>query len=454
MDNSRVRKINSIQPRGGDSVVYLMSRDQRINDNFALIEAQNHALAEKSPLIVMFNLFPKTGIRCLQHYDFMVEGLKEVQENLAKLNINFLVTFGDAKENMKIVVERFQPSAIYFDYSPLHAPTETRKKIAAEIDIPCYLVDTHNIIPVWMTSDKEEHAAYTIRPKIQKLLDTYLHEPSKVQKHEFSLKEKIEGPNWESLISKLEVKPLEHYQTEFIPGENAALEVLETFIQKKLENYAEKRNEPTEDAQSNLSIYLHFGQIHALRAALEVNKFFHENKSNTKIAEGRKAFLEEIIVRKELADNFCTYNRNYDNFNGLKDWTKKTLNEHRSDKREQIYTLEQLETAQTYDEAWNAAQIQMLRTGKMHGYMRMYWAKKIGEWTQTPEKAIEYTIYLNDKYSFDGYEPNGYVGILWSIGGLHDRAWQENPVIGKIRPMSFNGLKRKFDVRGYIEAWK
>jgi deoxyribodipyrimidine photo-lyase len=197
---------------------------------------------------------------------------------------------------------------------------------------------------------------------------------------------------------------------------------------------------------SNLSPYLHFGQISAQRIALETYKRKHN-------IETKDAFLEELIVRRELSDNFCFYNKNYDSFDGFPEWAKKTLNEHRKDKREFTYNLEQFEKAKTHDDLWNAAQIEMVKTGKMHGYMRMYWAKKILEWTETPEEALEFSIYLNDKYELDGRDPNGYTGCAWSIGGVHDRAWTERPVFGKIRYMNYNGAKRKFDVKRYIQKY-
>ena len=229
-----------------------------------------------------------------------------------------------------------------------------------------------------------------------------------------------------------------------MPGENFAMEALKNFLENKFDKYSEERNDPTKDGQSNLSPYLHFGQISAQRIALEVKKFGGNEKSE-------KAFLEELIIRRELSDNFCFYNKNYDSFTGFHNWAQQTLNAHKDDKREFIYTKEEFERAETHDDMWNAAQKELIKTGKMHGYMRMYWAKKILEWTNTPQYALNIAIYLNDKYELDGRDPNGYAGCAWSIGGVHDRAWTERPVFGKIRYMNYNGCKRKFDVNAYIE---
>ncbi|MCB0746671.1 MAG: deoxyribodipyrimidine photolyase, partial [Ignavibacteriae bacterium] len=257
---------------------------------------------------------------------------------------------------------------------------------------------------------------------------------------------KLKSIDWDLIYKTLKidnsVKPIE----EFTPGENAANKVLQNFIDIKLKKYSTYRNDPNKNGVSNISPYLHFGQISAQRIALILQQFENEDESIS-------SYLEELIIRRELSDNFCYYNSNYDNFDGFPDWAKLSLNQHRKDKREYVYTLEEFELAKTHDDLWNAAQLEMLNTGKMHGYMRMYWAKKILEWTKFPEQAMEFGIYLNDKYELDGRDPNGYVGLAWSIGGVHDRAWGERAVFGKIRYMNYNGCKRKFDVKNYINKY-
>ena len=180
---------------------------------------------------------------------------------------------------------------------------------------------------------------------------------------------------------------------------------------------------------------------------------FQEIKSSSLSNSDKDVFLEELIVRRELSDNFCEYEPSYDYFEGFHPWAKKTLNQHREDKRDYLYTRGKFEYAETHDPLWNAAQNQMRLAGKMHGYMRMYWAKKILEWSPSPEIALQVAIDLNDKYELDGRDPNGYAGIAWSIGGVHDRAWFDRPVYGKIRYMNFNGCKSKFNVQKYIELY-
>ncbi len=424
-----------------------MSRDQRVQDNHALLIAQQHAIHEKIPLIVFFNLFTKLGIRIFQQFEFMIEGLQEVEQNLQELHIPFIVETGNAQENIEKLVSKLEPSALFFDFSPLRESQKLKKDLAEKVSIPCFEVDTHNIIPIWVTSEKEEWAAYTIRPKIHKKLSDWLIEPDKTQKHPFpsTISQKND---WKELLNKVEAQKIEGYNPIFKPGEKAAHETLQTFIENKLEKYNEYRNDFSKDYQSNLSPYLHFGHISSLRIALTVRKLVESS-----FKESIDSFLEELIVRKELSDNFCFYNQNYDNFDGLKPWAQKTLLKHIDDPRPNIFSKEQLEFAQTYDPAWNAAQIQLITTGKIHGYMRMYWAKKILEWTQTPQQALEYANFLNDKYHLDGYDPNGYVGILWSIGGVHDRPWFERDIFGQVRYMNLKGLQRKFDVNTYIEMY-
>ena len=215
------------------------------------------------------------------------------------------------------------------------------------------------------------------------------------------------------------------------------------FLEHKLVGYERDRNDPNIDGQSGLSPYLHFGQISAQRVALEVLKGMKD----------AGAFLEELIVRKELSDNYCYYNQHYDDMQGFPAWAIKSLAEHEKDRREYLYTQQELEKARTHDDLWNAAQNEMLQTGKMHGYMRMYWAKKILEWTESPAAALRAAIYLNDRYELDGRDANGYAGIAWSLGGLHDRAWKERAIFGKVRYMSYKGAKSKFDVQSYIKKY-
>merc|ERR1712048_10230 len=228
------------------------------------------------------------------------------------------------------------------------------------------------------------------------------------------------------------------------PGTDAGLSMLHHFIYKKLKIFDKDRNNPCMDALSNLSPFYHFGQVSTARAAMEVQK------CKGKYKEAVEGYLEELIVRRELSDNFCFFNEKYDQLEGATAWAQTTLNAHANDEREYVYALNEFEEYRTRDDLWNAAQKQLVVEGKMHGFLRMYWAKKILEWTQSPKEALKFAIYLNDRYSIDGRDPNGYVGCMWSICGIHDQGWKERPVFGKIRYMNYNGCKRKFDVAMFV----
>jgi deoxyribodipyrimidine photo-lyase len=220
----------------------------------------------------------------------------------------------------------------------------------------------------------------------------------------------------------------------------AAQELLMGFIRENLDRYPAYRNDPVAGVLSCMSPYLHFGQISPLSIALNIL----ETKSPS-----AGTYLEELIVRRELSMNFVHYNPLYDEFSGLPDWARKTLLSHSGDLREYTYRFSEFESARTHDPFWNAAQREMVLTGKMHGYMRMYWGKKILEWSETPEEAYRTALALNNRYELDGRDPNGYAGIAWCFG-KHDRAWQERPVFGKIRYMNAAGLNRKFDAARYV----
>lgn len=426
-------------------VAYWMSRDQRSRDNWALLFAQSLALERRVPLIVFFCLAPAFLGAALRQYGFMLRGLKEVEESLAERSIPFILVKGEPPEAVPDFIKRHKVSELVIDFDPLKIKRGWRYAVASRIGIPFHMVDAHNIVPCRIASSKQEFAARTFRPRIQAKLEDFLTDFPRLRRHPHHSGIKAVFAI-EETISELEIDRTVKEADWLKPGESEAQKALEGFIEKKLDKYADDRNDPTKDGQSNLSPYLHFGQISAQRVALEIIR-------NGAEGEGKKAFLEELIVRKELSDNFCHYNHDYDSVRGFPAWAKKTLDAHSGDRRELLFSLDELENARTYDQLWNASQMQMVKTGKMHGYMRMYWAKKILEWSGAPEAALGNAIYLNDKYELDGRDPNGYAGIAWAIGGVHDRAWAERKVTGKIRYMSYKGSRSKFDVDAYIRRW-
>ncbi len=445
MLKTRTRKLNDCNSKQG-AVVYWMSREQRVNDNWALLVAQQMAIERNEPLVVAFclvNRFLNAGLR---QFDFMLKGLKECSLLLKEKNIPLVLLRGLPYEKIPKFINKIEASVLVTDFDPLKIKKEWKEKLLPQLTIPFYEVDSHNIIPVWIASNKQEFGTYTIRPKIKKILPDFLIDFPELKTHPFTLQYEEETVDWDRLLKLLPVDKSIAPVSWINPGEYAAKEKLLDFVSQKLEKYTTDRNDPNKNCQSDLSPYLHFGQISSQRIAFEISRLPLPN-------EITDPFLEELIVRKELSDNYCYYGSDYDNFNGLPAWAQKSLKEHRADKREYLYSKSDFENASTHDNLWNAAQIEMVTTGKMHGYMRMYWAKKILEWSESVEEAFETAIYLNDKYELDGRDPNGYAGIAWSLGGLHDRAWAERAVFGKIRYMNYNGCKKKFDVEKYIEKY-
>jgi deoxyribodipyrimidine photo-lyase len=435
---NRIYKIKS-GIEGDGNIIYWMRRDQRIDDNWALIYAQQMAMERKKGLEIVFCLADDFLGAAQRQFGFMLSGLKELSKKCNELNIHFTMLKGNVSESICKYISETNPCLLITDFDPLKIKRQWQKSVSENINIPFYEVDAHNIIPCKVLSEKQEYAAYTIRPKVKRLLNEYLTDFPKIVKHPFN----INVSNTKIIIDLSNYTGIPKFSEIFIAGEIAAKNVLDEFIKQKLSNYNELRNDPSLNYQSNFSPYLHFGQISAQRIVLEINKVESE-------IDSKEAFLEELIVRKELSDNYCFYNQNYDSFQGFLEWAKLSLNLHRNDKRDYIYNLEEFENGLTHDKYWNAAQSEMIKTGKMHGYMRMYWAKKILEWSSSPEEALDSAIYLNDKYELDGRDPNGYAGIAWSIGGVHDRSWFERPVYGKIRYMNDSGLRRKFEIDKYV----
>ncbi|PSS04092.1 Deoxyribodipyrimidine photo-lyase [Actinidia chinensis var. chinensis] len=421
-------------------VVYWMFRDQRLNDNWALIHAVDQANKANVPVAVAFNLFDQFLGAKARQLGFMLRGLQQLHRD------------GEAVETIPNFIKECGASLLVTDFSPLREVRGWKEEICKRVGdlVSIHEVDAHNIVPLWVASEKLEYSARTIRGKINKLLPEYLIDFPKLGPPNRKWPTSNHSVDWENLITAVVRKGAEVPELEWCePGEHAAREVLmgskNGFLTKRLKNYSTDRNNPLKPkALSGLSPYLHFGQISVQRCALEARNV---KKLCPKAVD---TFLEELIVRRELADNFCFYQPQYDSLQGAWEWARKTLMDHASDKREHIYSREQLEKAQTADPLWNASQLEMVHYGKMHGFMRMYWAKKILEWTSGPEDALAISIYLNDKYEIDGRDPNGYVGCMWSICGVHDQGWQERPVFGKIRYMNYAGCKRKFDVDGYI----
>lgn len=447
-NKKRVRPVNNVNaiPENSQAILYWMSRDQRVQDNWAMLYAQRLALKQQLPLHVAFCLVPTFLAAPLRAYRFMLRGLREVEQECQQLNIIFHLLIGHAENVLPKFVDHHRVGTIVTDFAPLRVPRLWVENVGKNItSIPVVQVDAHNVVPCWQASPKLEYAARTIRNKLHQHMNEFFTEYPPVIKHPHAppTLAEVKAVDWQAADDSLQVDRSVVDAAWATPGYTGGMTQLESFINERVFNFAAGRNDPNKGAISNLSPWFHYGQISPQRALLIIAKLRPKHK------DACDAFIEEAFVRRELSDNYCYYQENYDNINGAWEWARKTLNDHRDDKRPHVYTREELEFGRTYDKLWNASQIQMIKEGKMHGFLRMYWAKKILEWTKSPEEALEIAIYLNDKYSLDGRDPNGYVGIMWSICGIHDQGWRERAVFGKVRYMNYDGCKRKFDVARY-----
>ncbi|MFX0097414.1 MAG: deoxyribodipyrimidine photo-lyase [Candidatus Hodarchaeota archaeon] len=441
IQRDRITPLNKKVIKNRRYVIYWMQASQRAEYNHALEFCILRANKLSKPIIVYFGIagdYPEANER---HYYFMLEGLKETQYSLEENGIRMIIW--DKSPERGIVELSKDACLVVVDRGYQKIQNKWRRCAAENMDCSLLQVESDVIVPVETASPKEEYSAATFRPKIKKKLDHYLvpmkRNGPRLDSHRFELPT-LELKDLRKTISNLNIDPGVRKTTYFRGGIGEAKNHLEDFLKNKLDQYQEFRNDPERDHLSNMSPYLHFGQISPLYIAL---------KAIETGSSGKDVYLEELIVRRELSINYVFYNRNYDSFHGIPEWAKKTLKQHEKDQREYIYTLEELEKAKTHDPYWNAAQKEMISKGKMHGYMRMYWGKKIIEWSKTPEKAFKVALYLNNKYELDGRDPNGFAGIAWCFG-KHDRPWKEREIFGKIRYMSAEGLKRKFDMDAYM----
>ncbi len=423
------------------TIVYWMDRDQRASDNWALLYAQELALSQGQTVIVVFSWASFVEHASPRQQHFALAGLRETADTLRSHNIKFVLLEDVIEDALPAFVKQVGASAVVADFCPLRHSRKRRDRVRNALAIPFSEVDAHNIVPIHVASDKLEYAARTIRPKIHRCLDSFLTDFPSLEKMRDAYPGDLAKTDWQRFANGIAGDAIDF---DGAPGESAALKRMRLFLKKGLKGYADRRNDPSQDGQSNMSPYLHFGQIAPQRLAYETMHLDAAGKDS-------EAYIEELVVRRELSDNFCYYCPDYDSMNCFRGWARTTLEEHRGDPREYLYDYDTLERGDSHDDLWNAAQLEMVATGKMHGYMRMYWAKKILEWTPDVATALDYAIRLNDRYELDGHDPNGYTGIAWSIGGVHDRAWNEREIFGKIRYMSYTGCKRKFDIGAYID---
>lgn len=446
IEQTRIQTLNNLDVCRGEYVLYWMQQSQRSTVNHALEYGVQLANKLNQMLLVVFGLMDNYPEANLRHYTFMLEGLKETQAALASRGIQMVVHRGDPPEVALRMGHR--ASLIVCDRGYLRHQGQWRQQVAQEAKCKVVQVESDVIVPLEVVSDKAEYAARTIRPKIHKYLQTYLKNFRSTKAKHNSLKLKIKGidlTDIEKALGKLNLdRSVPAVSAFFKGGTSQAMKHFKTFVRNRLKHYDRHSNQPQTDDISHMSPYLHFGQISPLYLALQTKR------AQPSLKAARDAYLEELVVRRELAMNFVYYTSNYDTYKCIPGWAQKTLAEHKSDQREFVYNRQQLEKAKTHDPYWNACMREMKHTGFMHNYMRMYWGKKILEWSPTPQKAFRTTLGINNKYFIDGRDANSYTGVSW-IYGVHDRAWTERPIFGKIRYMAASGLERKCDIDAYVK---
>ena len=445
IQEERVQHLNEAEVRDGEYVLYWVQSSQRAEYNHALEYAVQRANDLSQRLLVVFGLMDDYPEANLRHYTFMLEGLKEVQEDLKRRGIKLVFRHGSPDE---VALEAADDaSLIVTDRGYMRPQREWRKNVAERAGCRMIQVESDVVVPVELASDKAETAARTLRPKINKHLERFLIklDTTPVEKQSTNMEaDGLDLSDLDSVLGELDldrsVEPLSHT---YHGGTFQAKKTLDDFIENRFDSYTGNRNQPQTDDVSHMSKYLHFGQISPVYIALKIQ----DAKASK---EDKESYLEELIIRRELPINFVYYTPDYDSYSCLSRWAKETLEEHKDDVREYVYTRQQLEDAETHDEYWNAAMREMRYTGYMHNYMRMYWGKKILQWSNTPEYAYRTTLYLNNKYFLDGRDPNSFANVAW-IFGIHDRGWTEREVFGKVRYMSAGGLERKTKPEQYVE---
>ncbi|BCR36765.1 deoxyribodipyrimidine photo-lyase [Mariniplasma anaerobium] len=433
-------------------VVYWMQQSQRVHYNHALNHAIKVANLYQLPLVCFFGLDDTYKDANERSYAFMLDGLKEVKEILTKLDITFVLRFGKPQEVVMDVLNDAQ--ALIMDRAYLKIQRAWRKdlfhKLTDNEDLLIDMVDTDLIVPVHIASDKSEYGAYTIRPKIKRLYESF-RDFKKLSiidnKKLVDIISDDDLSNIDDLIQKMDIDHSVPKSSYYHGGYQAASHLFSTFIQEKSDHYPES-SDPSTNYTSLMSMYLHFGQISSLEL---LERLYLALEQGQLKGETFDQYIEQLLIRRELAFNYVFYRQGYDVFETMtENWAYQSMNAHEFDHKDYLYDLETLESYQTHDIYFNAAMKQMVKTGYMHNYMRMYWAKKIIEWSPSFKKAYETTLYLNNKYFIDGRDPNSYAGVAWCFG-KHDRAWTERKIFGKLRYMNDKGLERKFNIKQYVQ---
>jgi deoxyribodipyrimidine photo-lyase len=443
-EEPRISILRDGQPQADrDCLMVWIQRAQRAHANPAINTAIELARELDLPVIAVFCLVPAFPSATLRPYHFMAEGLQELPDALATRKIGWHLETGEPGKVIPSLARKHRASVLVTDLNPLRIGRQWRDRVADRIDFPMLVVDSDTVVPSSLFT-KEEYAARTIRPKIQRVLNQHLVRIPDT--HAPVASDVREGPEPLEAIAQFELDTSVGPAPDFRSGEREARRRLHDFVVNRLGRYDQERNRADIDAGSQLSPYLHYGQISPIEVALAITE------SNVPAA-AKDSFVDELIIQRELSINFVLHNADYDRYAGLPDWGRKSLAEHAGDPREHEYTRGQLEAAGTHDDLWNMAMTQMINEGWLPNRLRMYWGKQIALWSASPETAFRNTVYLNDKYFLDGRDANSYGNIGWCIGGRHDRPFgPERPVTGLVRPMGMGAMKRTFDVNAYITA--
>lgn len=452
VESERIRKLNDAQERSDRKyVLYWAQMNRRVDANHGLLYAAE--IANRLQLPVLYY----EGLTCTYQYandrlhTFVLQGVPETARRLQKAGIGYVFYLRRNTQSPNDVFYRLarDAAAVVTDDYPVFIARNHNSRVPEKLDIPYYVVDSSCIVPMSQIPARQ-FAAYTIRPKITKLLPKFLHAPDPLRvkrRFEEAIPEfhvPVQDGAIQDLVRSCEIDHSIDPSPSFEGGRLAAEKLLQFFLEENLKRFDRDRNEPSQHATSHMSPYLHFGQISSLEIALAVKEYASQHRL---MADG---YLEELIVRRELSFNYVRSVDRPERLENLPEWARATMQKHLGDQRNPLYTTEQLEQAQTYDDLWNATQKEMMLRGKIHGYYRIYWGKKVLEWLPDYQLAVNWMIDTHGRYALDGRDPNTYTNILWCFG-LHDRAWGERPIFGKIRYMSGASTRRKTDAKAYIK---
>ena len=456
VEKERIRTLGDAphcpQPR---YVLYWSQMNRRVSFNHALLHAVELANLHGLPLLVYEGLTCTYKAANRRIHTFILEGVPHTAAELKRRGAGYFFYLRARRSEPNDLLYRLAAHAhtVVTDDYPVFIAAQHNQSVASRIETPFVAVDSSCIVPM-SVHEKQAWAAYTIRPKIQRELPRFLRAPDKTSlRHKWredllpadvvALRTAVTAEAIPKLVGTCEIDQSVPVSSAFHGGAEEASRRLELFLENNLLRYAAEGNKPSAHATSNLSSHLHFGHISSLEIALAVQEYAEQHS----LMAGE--FLEQLTVRRELAFNFARFSASPESFASLPDWARRTMEKHAGDPRPFLYSPEQFEKADTHDPLWNAAQKELLLRGIIHGYYRMYWAKKIIEWSPNYEEALQLMIRLHDVYALDGRDPNTYTNILWCFG-LHDRPWVERPVFGQLRYMSFDGMKRKTDINAYV----